>query len=211
MWTQHRTVSSSCFSWTNFSTASHSCEHPARDRHFLAPARPNYIQKNGATVTGLEQADSSFGFFLAKMKPSTRRLSEAGSGWLFLSCLLVQLLNQTYLQNSPRFPTMLFLFSSATTCYGKPSIPGVICTTAPLYHINISCKEELIHYHLESRRGLYSNLVIAKETRTPTRDASSMRITTHVGVCRRQVHICSERTEWRSGPTTQSPLHFTWY
>lgn len=88
-----------------------------------------------------------------------------------------------------------FLFSSATTCYGKPSIPGVIGTTAPLYHINISCKEELIHYHLESRRGLYYSLVIAKETRTPTRDASSMRITTHVGVCRRQVHICSERTE----------------
>lgn len=99
-------MSSSCSSWTNFSTASHSCEHPARDRHFLAPARPNYIQKNGATVTGLEQADSSFGFFLAKMKPSTRRLSEAGSGCLFLSCLLVQLLNQAYLQNSPRFPTM---------------------------------------------------------------------------------------------------------
>lgn len=221
MWTQHRTVSSSCSSWTNFSTASHSCEHPARDRHFLAPARPNYIQKNGATVTGLEQADSSFGFFLAKMKPSTRRLSEAGSGCLFLSCLLVQLLNQTCLRNSPRFPTMhpgydssrgpAFPFSSAATCYGKPSIPGVICTTAPLYHFNISCKEELIHYHLESRRGLYYSLVIGKETRTPTRDASSMRITTHVGVCRRQVHICSERTEWRSGPTTQSPLHFTWY
>lgn len=160
-------------------------------------------------------------FSSPKWNPSTRRLSEAGSGCLFLSCLLVQLLNQAYLQNSPRFPTMhpgydssrgpAFPFSSATTCYGKPSIPGVICTTTPLYHINISCKEELIHYHLESRRGLYSSLVIAKETRTPTRDASSMRITTHVGVCRRQVHICSERTEWRSGPTTQSPLHFTWY
>lgn len=147
-------------------------------------------------------------FSSPKWNPSTRRLSEAGSGWLFLSCLLVQLLNQTYLQNSPRFPTMLFLFSSATTCYGKPSIPGVTCTTAPLYHINISCKEELIHYHLESRRRLYSSLVIGKETRTPTRDASSMRITTHVGVCRRQVHICSERTE-SEGLVLQHRVHFT--
>lgn len=103
----------------------------------------------------------------------------------------------------PAFP-----FSSATTCYGKPSIPGVTCTTAPLYHINISCKEELIHYHLESRRGLYYSLVIGKETRTPTRDASSMRITTHVGVCRRQVHICSERTE-SEGLVQQHRVHFT--